>query len=83
MTVCHGALDCLRTGEGRTAEWLCAIGATMDLDIVVDDPRADRERYPAAFRLLTEDYVVIAPQHKGDHHQSMQRALYSRCAKWR
>ncbi|MGH2928185.1 MAG: XdhC family protein [Solirubrobacteraceae bacterium] len=75
-------------GHGRVAECLCAIGAMMDLEIVVDDPLVDRAHYPAAARLLTEDmdygelepgaddYVVIATQHKGDH-QSMQRALRS------
>jgi xanthine dehydrogenase accessory factor len=75
-------------GHGRVAESLCAIGAAMDLEIVVDDPMADRERYPAASRLLTddvtydaldpgpEDYVVIATQHKGDH-ESIVRCLKS------
>ena len=128
-TVCHTALDCMKTGEskvieldlddevlgtgmpcggsmrvyvepilpkprlwilghGRVAESLCAMGAMMDLEVVVDDPMADRERYPAASLLLTDDltydqlapgpddYVVIATQHKGDH-QSMARCLRS------
>jgi xanthine dehydrogenase accessory factor len=75
-------------GHGRVAECLCAIGALMGFEVVVDDPIVDRELYPAASRLLTEDLdygqlapgpddcVVIATQHKGDH-QSMQRALRS------
>jgi xanthine dehydrogenase accessory factor len=75
-------------GHGRVAESLCAIGAMMDLEVVIDDPMADHERYPAAALLLTEDvtydqltpqpddYVVIATQHKGDH-QSLERCLRS------
>lgn len=75
-------------GHGRVAESLCAIGSMMDMEVVVDDPMADRERYPAASLILTEDlgyeqlapakddYVVIATQHKGDH-QSMERCLRS------
>jgi xanthine dehydrogenase accessory factor len=75
-------------GHGQVAESLCAIGAMMDLEVVVDDPMAERARYPAASLLLTEDltydqlqpgvddYVVIATQHKGDH-QSMERCLRS------
>lgn len=75
-------------GHGRVAESLCAIGAMMDMEVVVDDPMIDRERYPAASLLLADDltydqfapqkddYVVIATQHKGDH-QSMERCLRS------
>ncbi|MGH7088297.1 MAG: XdhC family protein [Stellaceae bacterium] len=75
-------------GHGQVAESLCAIGAIMDLEVVVDDPMADRARYPAASLLLTDDvmydalapgpddYVVIATQHKGDH-ESMKRCLGS------
>lgn len=43
------------------AECLCAIGLPP----------------PPAARLLTEDYVVIVTQHKGDYYQAMQHALYS------
>ncbi len=75
-------------GHGRVAECLCAIGAMMEFEVVVDDQMIDRAHYPSASRLVTEDmdygdlqpaaddYVVIATQHKGDH-QSMQRALRS------
>jgi xanthine dehydrogenase accessory factor len=35
-------------GHGRVAESLCAIGAMLDMEVVVDDPMADPERYPAA-----------------------------------
>jgi xanthine dehydrogenase accessory factor len=75
-------------GHGRVAESLCALGALMDFEVVVDDPMAERERYPAAAHLLRDDlsynqltpgpddYVVVATQHKGDH-QSMDRCLRS------
>jgi xanthine dehydrogenase accessory factor len=75
-------------GHGRVAESLCAMAAMTDFDVVVDDPLADRERYPAASRLLSDDlsydqltpgpadYVVVATQHKGDH-QSMDRCVRS------
>ena len=75
-------------GHGRVAESLCAIGALIGFEIIVDDPMAEQQRYPAASRLLTDDltyeqlapgpddYVVVATQHKGDH-QSMERCLRS------
>ncbi|MGB5735708.1 MAG: XdhC family protein, partial [Thiohalocapsa sp.] len=75
-------------GHGRVAECLCAMGDMLGLEVVVNDPLVDRERYPAAARLITDDpdyeqlapaagdYVVIATQHKGDH-ESMRRALAS------
>jgi xanthine dehydrogenase accessory factor len=50
-------------GHGRVAESLCAMGAMMDFEVVVDDPMADRERYPTASRLLPDDlsYDRLAP----------------------
>jgi xanthine dehydrogenase accessory factor len=75
-------------GHGRVAECLCAMGDMLGLEVVVNDPQVDRERYPAASRLITDDpeyqalipvkgdFVVIATQHKGDH-ESMKRALAS------
>ena len=75
-------------GHGRVAECLCSLADMVGLDVVVNDPLADRERYPAASRLITNDldygalcpaqgdFVVIATQHKGDH-MSMKRALSS------
>ncbi len=75
-------------GHGRVAECLCQLGDLMGLEVVVDDPLATRERYPAATRLIDDDfdygalqpgpddYVVIATQHKGDH-ESMKRTLAS------
>lgn len=73
-------------GHGRIAECLCTLGATMGLDVVVNDPLATADRYPDAMRLVTYDpgyaalqpergdFVVIATQHKGDH-QSLARVL--------
>lgn len=75
-------------GHGRVAECLCHFGDMLGLDVVVNDPIADRAHYPAASQLINDDpdyasltpaatdYVVIATQHKGDH-ESMQRALAS------
>lgn len=75
-------------GHGQVAESLCAMGAVMDLEIVVDDPMAERARYPAASQIVADDlnydqlapgkddYVVVATQHKGDH-ESMARCLRS------
>ena len=60
----------------------------MGLQVVVNDPGVDWDKFPAASRLITDDidyeqlqpvtgdYVVIATQHKGDH-ESIQRALAS------
>lgn len=75
-------------GHGKVAETLCAIGATIGFEIVIDDPMADQARYPSAALLLVddvdysrldpqvEDCVIVATQHKGDH-QSMARCLRS------
>ena len=75
-------------GHGRVAECLCLMGDLMGLMVVVNDPGVDRQHYPAASRLITDDidyeqlqplpddFVVIATQHKGDH-ESMRRALRS------
>lgn len=75
-------------GHGRIAECLCALGAMVGLDVVVNDPLAREDRYPDAMRRVTddvryaalnpgpEDFVVIATQHKGDH-ESLTRALAS------
>ncbi len=74
--------------HGRVAEGLCAMGAMMDFEVVVEDPMVDRDRYPTASRLLiddldyeelkpgSDDYVVVATQHKGDQ-DSMDRCLRS------
>ena len=75
-------------GHGRVAETLCAIGATIGFEVVIDDPMADPAHYPQAAQLLAEDLdysrldptaedcVIVATQHKGDH-QSMARCLRS------
>lgn len=75
-------------GHGRVAECLCSMADMLGFEVVVNDALADRERYPSASRLVTDDldysalepvaddYVVIATQHKGDH-LSMKRALAS------
>lgn len=75
-------------GHGRVAEILCLLGDLMDFDVIVNDPAVNREKYPGAACLITndaeyeqlqpkqDDFVVIATQHKGDH-ESMRRALSS------
>jgi len=75
-------------GHGRIAECLCALGDMMGYRVVVHDPIATVEKYPAAARIIDDDVrydqlqpapgdaIVVATQHKGDH-QSMTRALRS------
>ena len=75
-------------GHGRVAESLCIMGDLVGLQVIVNDPAVDWEKYPQASRLITDDldyallqprpddYVVIATQHKGDH-ESISRALAS------
>jgi xanthine dehydrogenase accessory factor len=76
-------------GHGRVAECLCLMGDLLGLKVVVNDPGVEREQYPKASRLISDDldyeqlqpgpgdFVVIATQHKGDH-ESIQRALSSK-----
>lgn len=75
-------------GHGRVAESLCIMGDLVGLRVIVNDPGVEREKYPQASALITDDldyellqpkpddYVVIATQHKGDH-ESIARALAS------
>jgi xanthine dehydrogenase accessory factor len=75
-------------GHGRIAECLCALGDLMGYVVVVHDPIAAREKFPAAARIIDDDVryeelrpapgdaIVVATQHKGDH-QSMTRVLRS------
>jgi xanthine dehydrogenase accessory factor len=83
--------ELLIIGHGRIAETLAALGRIMGFSITVDDPIADRNAFPAADRILTNDldlteaaigphtFVVIATQHKGDHI-SLQKALEGNAA---
>jgi len=75
-------------GHGRVAEVVCMLGDLMGLRVTVIDGAVTRERYPEAAELVTDDldyarlvpnsddFVVVATQHKGDH-ESMTRALKS------
>jgi len=75
-------------GHGRIAEALCTLADALGFDVIVVDGAATWQRYVAARRLITDDldysqlaplsqdFVVIASQHKGDH-ESMERALAS------
>ncbi|HXB74390.1 MAG TPA: XdhC family protein [Candidatus Acidoferrales bacterium] len=71
--------ELLIVGHGRIAETLAALARLVSFSVTVDDPSADRNLFPDADRLLTDDldlsaapidsrtFVVIATQHKGDH----------------
>ena len=81
----------LIVGHGRIAETLARLGTLMGFRVTVDDPGADRQSFPSADGLITDDldlsaptissqtYVVIATQHKSDHI-SLQKALESQAA---
>ena len=75
-------------GHGAVAEHLCHLADLMEFSVIVNDSMAEREKFPDAAQLITDDidyslltpkdkdFVVIATQHKGDH-ESMSRALAS------
>jgi len=75
-------------GHGAVAEHLCHMASAADFVVVVNDPAATVEKFPDASRLITDDLdyrelkpqtddsVIIATQHKGDH-ESVNRALNS------
>src|SRR6202050_1178536 len=83
--------ELLIVGHGRIAEVLAAIGHLMGFSVTVNDPGADRESFPNATRLVTEDFdltetpigprtfVVIATLHKKDHIW-LQKALEGNAA---
>ena len=76
-------------GHGAVAEHICHLADLMGFAVIVNDNMAEREKFPDAAQLITddidysqltpgvEDFVVIATQHKGDH-ESMSRALASK-----
>src|SRR5271156_4022446 len=78
--------ELLIVGHGRIAETLTTLGHLMGFAITVNDPAADKDAFPQAQRLVTEDFdltetpvgpksfVVIATQHKQDHLW-LQKAL--------
>jgi xanthine dehydrogenase accessory factor len=83
--------ELLIVGHGRIAESLSNLGHLMGFSITVNDPAADRNSFPDASRLVTEDFdltvtpigpkshVVIATQHKRDHLW-LQKALEGNAA---
>jgi xanthine dehydrogenase accessory factor len=83
--------ELLLVGHGRIAEALATLGHLMGFSITVNDPAADRNAFPDASRLVTEDFdltetpigpktfVVIATQHKRDHLW-LQKALEGNAA---
>jgi xanthine dehydrogenase accessory factor len=83
--------ELLIVGHGRIAETLAALGSLVGFRMTGDDPGAERQSFPGADRLITDDldlsapaigsqtYIVIATQHKGDH-LSLKKALESKAA---
>jgi len=75
-------------GHGRIVESLCEFAHRLGFEVVVNDPQATAERFPAAHRIINDDcryqqlqpqpgdFVVIATHHKGDY-DSLARALQS------
>ncbi len=71
-------------GHGRIAESLCHQAKELGFRVTINDVLADRQHFPAADELITDDldysllqphrddYVVIATQHKGDHESLAQ-----------
>lgn len=78
-------------GHGRIVESLCEFAQRLGFEVVVNDPQASPERFPAACRVINDDcryqqlqpeagdFVVIASHHKGDY-DSLTRALQSEAA---
>jgi xanthine dehydrogenase accessory factor len=78
-------------GHGRIAETLVELGALMNFSVTVHDPSAQKDKFPAADRIVNRDfdvteisfgprtYVVIATLHKNDHLW-LQRALEGEAA---
>jgi xanthine dehydrogenase accessory factor len=83
--------ELLIVGHGRIAEVLATLAHLMNFSVTVNDPAADRESFPHADRLVTEDFdltetpigsrtfVVIATLHKKDHVW-LQKALEGNAA---
>jgi len=75
-------------GHGRIVESLCEFAHRLGFEVIVNDPQATTERFPAADRIISDDcryqqlqpqpgdFVVIATHHKGDY-DSLTRALQS------
>jgi xanthine dehydrogenase accessory factor len=75
-------------GHGPIVESLCEFAQRLDFDVVVDDPQALSEHFPAARRIIRDDsryeqllpaagdFVVIGTHHRGDY-ASLTRALNS------
>jgi len=75
-------------GHGRIVENLCEFAHHLGFEVVINDPQATAERFPAAHRVISDDcryqqlqpqpgdYVVIATHHKGDY-DSLTQALQS------
>lgn len=78
-------------GRGKIAETLASLGHLMNFTVTVHDPSAERDKFPAADRIINRDFdvteidfgartfVVIATLHKNDHLW-LQKALQGNAA---
>lgn len=78
-------------GHGKIAEALASLGHLMNFSVTIHDPSAEREKFPAADRIINRDFdvteiafgsrtfVVIATLHKNDHLW-LQKALQGNAA---
>src|ERR1700746_465150 len=83
--------ELLIVGHGRIAEALSSLGTLMNFFVTVNDPAAEKQAFPTADRLVSEDFdlsetpihshtfVVIATLHKNDHVW-LQKALENEAA---
>lgn len=75
-------------GHGRIVESLCEFARRLGFEVIVNDPQANAEQFPSAYRIINHDcryqqlqplpgdFVVIATHHKGDY-DALTRALHS------
>lgn len=83
--------ELLIVGHGRIAEALASLGTLMSFFVTVNDMAAEKQAFPTADRLVSEDFdlsqtpihsrthVVIATLHKNDHVW-LQKALENEAA---
>lgn len=75
-------------GHGRIAECLCTLSQSLGFEVIINDPQANAEKFPGAYRIINDDcryqqlqpqqgdFVLIATHHKGDY-DALTRALHS------
>lgn len=75
-------------GHGRIVECLCEWSQRLGFEVIVNDPQANAEQFPSAYRIINDDsryqqlhprqgdFVLIATHHKGDY-DALTRTLNS------